>query len=198
MDSALTYAVGTAVIVACVVATTKYLTQKASKPTSDHPLTVRQRDLIKTSWAAAEKLGAETVGVLLFKHIFEAAPGASGLFSSMKGFDPASDLSKNPALVKHAAGVVTTVGVAIGLLDDLEKLVPILKDLGGRHCVYNVKPEHYPIVGAAFLQTLQAGLGKAYTEEVAAAYTAMWGVVEATMLAGYPPKKPADAYPVKS
>ena len=46
--------------------------------------------------------------------------------------------------------------------------------------------------------TLQAGLGKAYTEEVAAAYTAMWGVVEATMLAGYPPKKPADAYPVKS
>ena len=58
----------------------------------------------------------------------------------------------------------------------------------GPHCAYSVKAEHYPIVGAAFLRTLKAGLGEGYTEEVADSYGAMWGVVEATMLAGYPPK----------
>ena len=41
-----------------------------------------------------------------------------------------------------------------------------------------------PVVGAAFLRTLRVGLGVAYTDEVDAAYTAMWGIVEATMLAG--------------
>ena len=46
----------------------------------------------------------------------------------MKGVDP-SVTCKEPALVKHATGVVKTVGVAISLLNDLEKLVPILKDL---------------------------------------------------------------------
>ena len=39
-------------------------------------------------------------------------------------------------------------------------------------------------MGGAFLKTLQVGLGDAYTPEVAAAFTAMWGVVEATMLEG--------------
>lgn len=41
---------------------------------------------------------------------------------------------------------------------------------------------HYPIVGGAFLKTLSVGLGPAYTPEVAACFTAMWGVVESTML----------------
>lgn len=129
MDStALAYASCTAILLLVVAysAHAKYFTKPTS---SDHPLTQRQIQLIQTTWAAAEKLGAETVGVLLFKHIFEAAPGASALFSSMKGVDPSSDLAKNPALVKHATGVVKTVGVAISLLNDLEKLVPILKDL---------------------------------------------------------------------
>merc|ERR1719197_1412591 len=71
--------------------------------------------------------------------------------------------------------VVDTVGTAVGLLDDLDTLVPVLKDLGAKHIAYKVEPVHYPIVGGAFLKTLEAGLGDAYTAEVAEAYTAMWG-----------------------
>ena len=33
-------------------------------------------------------------------------------------------------------------------------------------------------------ESLETGLGEAYTKEVAEAYTAMWGVVETTMLSG--------------
>ena len=129
-------------------------------------------------------LGSEAVGVLLFKNIFEAAPAAAGLFpfGRVDGFDPAGDLASNPALVKHAAGVVDTVSAAVGLLDDLPTLGPILVDLGAKHFTYKVEAVHYPIVGGAFLKTLEMGLGDAYTPEIAAAYTAMWGVVETTML----------------
>ena len=92
------------------------------------------------------------------------------------------------------AGVVATVSTAVSLLTNLPALVPVLKDLGCRHCGYNVQPEHYPIVGAAFLKTLKLGLGAAYTDEVAQAYTAMWSVVAATMLSGAPKD---HAYPIK-
>jgi hemoglobin-like flavoprotein len=140
--------------------------------------------LIQRTWKVVETLPAETVGVLLFKHIFERAPEAAALFSfgRVEGFDPAADHSKNPAVVKHSVTVVKTVGVAVGMLKDLPNLVPVLKDLGARHAKYGVLAAHYPIVGGAFLNTLQVGLGKAYTPEVAACFTAMWGVVESVML----------------
>ena len=85
-------------------------------------LTAAQIQLIRETWKAVEELGNETVGVLLFKNIFDAAPAATGLFSFLPaGFDPASsDYAKEPALVKHATGVVDTVGTAISLLDDLD------------------------------------------------------------------------------
>lgn len=143
-----------------------------------------QVELIQRTWKVVETLPTETVGVLLFKHIFETAPQAAALFSfgKVEGFDPAADHSSNPAVVKHAVGVVKTVGVAIGMLKDLDNLVPVLKDLGKRHTKYGVAAAHYPIVGGAFLKTLEVGLGAAYTEEVKACFTAMWGTVESVML----------------
>mmetsp|Transcript_36930 Transcript_36930/g.86549 ORF Transcript_36930/g.86549 Transcript_36930/m.86549 type:complete len:1416 (-) Transcript_36930:112-4359(-) len=146
-------------------------------------LSSEQVSLIQSTWKDVEELGAEKVGVLLFKNIFQAAPGAAALFPFGRSpdFDPNGDLAQDPALVAHAVGVVTTVSTAVGLLKDLPKLVPVLQDLGAKHVGYGVKAEHYPIVGAAFLKTLQMGLGKAYTPEVTAAYTAMWAVVAATM-----------------
>ena len=138
----------------------------------------------------------------------KAAPQAAALFSfgRVEGFDVKADLAQNPALVKHAVSVVKTVDVAVGLLRDLGKLVPILKDLGTRHngcALAQSKPlsrcfstlttvwlrapadgvvaDHYPIVGGAFLKTLKLGLGEAYTAEVETAYTTMWGVVAEVM-----------------
>ena len=44
-------------------------------------LRTEQIALIKKTWRIVETLPAEVVGVLLFKHIFEAAPQAAALFS---------------------------------------------------------------------------------------------------------------------
>jgi len=142
--------------------------------------------LIQETWAVVRTLPAETVGGLLFKHIFEQAD-VSALFSFGRepGFDPSPDaVAANADVQKHGAKVVTTVGVAIDMLTTLDDLVPVLKDLGAKHAKYGVLAAHYPVVGKAFLKTLSVGLSDAYKPEVAAAYEAMWGVVEATMLAG--------------
>jgi hemoglobin-like flavoprotein len=62
--------------------------------------------------------------------------------------------------------------------------VPHVKALGARHTGYGVKDEHYAIVGAALLWTLERGLGAAFTPEVQLAWTRVYGLLAGTMQAG--------------
>ena len=161
-----------------------------TKPAEDEgPLTKAQVEVITKTWATVETLGAETVGVILFEHIFrlagDAAPDLAKLFKF--GREPDFDLTKlseNAGLRKHGEGVVKTVGVAVSMLTKLDELVPVLKGLGKRHKNYGVVDAHYPVVGGALLATLEQGLGEGYTPEIADAFGAMWGVVADTMKVG--------------
>ena len=50
--------------------------EKAASANDDNTLNESRIKLVKESWEKAKGLGAETVGVLLFKNIFTIAPGA--------------------------------------------------------------------------------------------------------------------------
>ena len=43
--------------------------------------------------------------------------------------------------------VVNKVNDAVGLLNNLDVLVPVLQGLGKDHVPRGIKPEHYPVVG---------------------------------------------------
>jgi methyl-accepting chemotaxis protein len=75
------------------------------------------------------------------------------------------------------------IGAAVGKLNDLATLVPILQNLGQRHAGYGVQDAHYQTVGGALLKTLEQGLGGDFTAEVQAAWTEVYGVIAATMIA---------------
>eukprot|EP01052_Picozoa_sp_SAG31_P053898 SAG31_NODE_14051_length_830_cov_0.772914_2_plen_82_part_00 len=74
------------------------------------------------------------------------------------------------------------VGTAVGMLRKLDELVPVLTDLGKRHVKYGVLAAHYDVVGQAVLKTLEMGLGDAFTPEVKAAWTEVYGIVSSTMI----------------
>jgi hemoglobin-like flavoprotein len=133
---------------------------------------------VETSWAKAAALGAETVGVLLFKNIFAIAPGALALFS----FRDEPDLYASPKLKAHGATVVQTVGTAVAGLRDLDALVPVLRELGKKHVGYGVLEAHYDVVGDALMKTLEQGLGDAFAPEARRAWEAVYAVVKATMV----------------
>ena len=76
-------------------------------------------EIVEESWAKAAALGADKVGVLLFKNIFTIAPDAINLFVSFKD---EANLYESPKLEAHGIKVVTTVGTAVGLLRDLDTL----------------------------------------------------------------------------
>lgn len=79
---------------------------------------------------------------------------------------------------------MTTVGIAVAGLADIDKLVPVLKGLGKKHKSFGVLPAHFKIVGQALFYALEQGLGEAWTDDVKAAWSIVYGVVATTMIAG--------------
>jgi nitric oxide dioxygenase len=67
-------------------------------------------------------------------------------------------------------------------LGNLEAILPATSALAKRHVGYGARAEHYPVVGAALLWTLEKGLGEAWTPELAAAWTAAYGTLSGFMI----------------
>ncbi|CAJ1371537.1 unnamed protein product [Effrenium voratum] len=144
------------------------------------PITGRDVDLVQQTFARVAMLGSNTIGRLLFMNIFKIAPGAVDLFPFAKG--DANMWRPGSALECHALKVVETVATAVSLLKDLDTLVPVLQSLGLKHVGYGVIPAHYDVVGQAFIATLEATLGRHFTESVKNAYLKVWKIVKDTMV----------------
>ena len=76
------------------------------------------------------------------------------------------------------------VKTAVDGLDDIERVAPFLVRLGARHVRYGVAPEHFDLVGAALMWTLEQGLGELFTLEVREAWIVAYGIITNAMLAG--------------
>lgn len=134
---------------------------------------------VQRTWSVVKLSPLEPTGVAFFLKIFELAPAALALFPS---FRDAPELSSSPQLKSHALKVMQTVDVAVQGLGDVGALVPVLRGLGAKHLEYGVRPEHYDVVGAALLATLEGGLGAAWTPRVSEAWAAVYELVATTMI----------------
>ena len=124
--------------------------------------------LVQRSFAQVAPI-AEAAAEMFYRRLFELDPTLTRLF---KG-----------DIKQQGKTLMQMIGAAVRGLDDLAKLVPVVQQLGLRHPGYGVRPEHYASVGAALLWTLQQGLGAAFTPEVRAAWTAVYGLLADTMQA---------------
>ncbi len=76
---------------------------------------------------------------------------------------------------------MSSLKLVVSGLNNPEKIIPAVRNLGQRHANYGVQPEHYTTVGEALLWTLERGLGTAYTPEVAAAWGSAFGLLSGLM-----------------
>lgn len=131
-------------------------------------LTAQQIQLIKQSFAQVEPI-AEQAADIFYKTLFEIDPKLKPLFKgNMK---------------QQGRKLMAMLGAAVKGLDDLNALVPVLKQLAQRHNDYGVKKAHFTPVGNALLHTLKTGLGASYTHEVKQAWIALIHLVSDTMKA---------------
>ena len=78
--------------------------------------------------------------------------------------------------------LMATLAVVVSGLGNLQSILPAASALAKRHVSYGAKAEHYPVVGAALLWTLEKGLGEAGRRNVAEAWTAAYGTLSGYMI----------------
>ena len=69
-------------------------------------------------------------------------------------------------------------------LRDLSSIAPFLADLGARHARYGVGAEHYPLVGAALLETMADLAGAAWRPEFTTEWARAYQMVAQIMIDG--------------
>lgn len=122
-------------------------------------LTEKQIKLVQDSYVEVAKI-SDTASELFYSKLFELRPDLRSLFKN--------DIEKQRKMLMQ------TLTVAVHSLNELDKLIPVLQDLGRRHTTYRVKDEHYDTVGEALIWTLGQGLGKTFTNEVKEAWTSVY------------------------
>lgn len=130
-------------------------------------MTPDQVKLVQQSFARVAPI-SDRAAVLFYDRLFEVAPSVKALF-------PADMTEQRKKLMATLAAVVNG-------LDNLETILPAASALATRHVSYGAKAEHYAIVGAALLWTLEKGLGESWTPEVADAWAAAYGTLSGFMI----------------
>jgi nitric oxide dioxygenase len=132
-------------------------------------MTPAQIDLIRSSWSKVEPI-ADTAASLFYGRLFELDPSVKPLFAH-------TDFAKQNKILMQ------TLTVVVKSLDRLDTIVPAVQALGRRHAGYGVRPKDYETVGAAFLWTLEQGLGPAFDDATRESWTIAYGTLAAVMLA---------------
>jgi hemoglobin-like flavoprotein len=128
-------------------------------------MTPEQVQLVQESFSMVAPI-ADQAAVLFYDRLFETAPQVKAMFPE--------------DMTEQRKKLMATLAVVVNGLSNLESILPAASALATRHVAYGAKAEHYPVVGATLLWTLEKGLGEAWTAELAAA----WGAAYAT-LSGY-------------
>ncbi len=135
-------------------------------------ITERQKQLVRDSFKKVEPISDVAAGIF-YDTLFSYDPSLKSLF---KG-DMTSQGKKLMAALK----------LAVGTLDNLDALVPVLQKMAIKHLEYGVKVEDYTPVGNALIKTLETGLSDAFTPELRVAWSTVYKVMATVMReAAYP------------
>jgi hemoglobin-like flavoprotein len=126
----------------------------------------QQIELVQASFEKVRPI-ADQAAETFYQRLFAIAPHYRHMFKN--------DIRKQGAML------MSTLGLAVGSLNDLGKILPAVRSLGQRHASYGVTAADYQPVAEAFLWTLDYYLGEAFTPELkeawVIAYTTLAGVM---------------------
>ena len=129
-------------------------------------LTQAQVTLVQETFAVIAPI-ADDAAALFYRRLFELDPSLQAMFKGN--------------MSEQRRKLMQMLTAAVKGLNHLDRLVPVVEDLGRRHAKYGVADAHYDTVGAALLWTLEKGLGSAFTPDAREAWAAVYGLLATTM-----------------
>ncbi|WP_211747027.1 NO-inducible flavohemoprotein [Paenibacillus sp. Marseille-Q4541] len=83
---------------------------------------------------------------------------------------------------KQQAALANMVYAAAQHIDQLEAVLPAVKEVAHKHRSLGVLPEHYPIVGKYLLLAIKEVLGDAATDEIIQAWNNAYGIIASVFI----------------
>jgi hemoglobin-like flavoprotein len=130
-------------------------------------MTPEQVKLVQQSFSRIVPI-ADKAAVIFYDRLFEIAPQVRSLFPS--------------DMEEQRGKLMATLTAVVGGLTNLPLILPAASALARRHVSYGARAEHYPVVGAALLWTLEKGLGEGWTPDVADAWKAAYATLSGFMI----------------
>jgi NAD(P)H-flavin reductase/hemoglobin-like flavoprotein len=123
---------------------------------------------LKASWGKVAAAG-DDVPLYFYSHLFLSHPDVRSMFPiQMSG---------------QRDKLVTALGAVVSNVDEIDKVIPLLEQLGRDHRRFSVVTEHYTAVGASLLATLKKFLGPSWTPDLADTWAQAYGLVAKVMVA---------------
>lgn len=129
-------------------------------------ITGKQINLVRTSFEKIERV-SEEAAVLFYAKLFELDPSLRPLFKT--------------GIREQGQKLMEMLELAVKGLDQLDELIPAVRELGARHADYGVKDDHYETVKTALLWTFEKALDTDFTAEMRAAWAEVYNLLAETM-----------------
>ena len=118
-----------------------------------------------------------------FREILPIADHAAALFyARLFELDPSLRALFHGGMQEQGRKLMTVLGTAVASLDQIEHILPTLRELGLRHARSGVHESHYATVGTALLWSLEKGLGEAFTPPLHQAWKNVYATLSRIMI----------------
>lgn len=121
--------------------------------------------IVKSTVPVLEQHG-ETITTRFYQLMFGNHPELLNIFNHAN--------QKQGRQQRALAGAVYAAAMYI---DNLETILPVVKQIAHKHRSLGIKPEHYPIVGKHLLLAIKDVLGDAATDEIMDAWTEAYEII---------------------
>ncbi|WP_138419939.1 NO-inducible flavohemoprotein [Aquibacillus sediminis] len=136
-----------------------------STQTTEPLLDQQTIDTVKATVPALEQHG-EDITKRFYHLLFKNNPDLKNIFNQT-----------NQRKGQQPKALANTVYAAAQHIDNLEAILPTVKQIAHKHRSLNIKPEHYPIVGENLLTAIKDVLGDAATDDIIEAWGKAYGVI---------------------
>lgn len=128
------------------------------------------RDIVKATVPILQEHGSE-ITKRFYQLMFENHPELKNIFNQT-----------NQRKGDQSKALANTVYAAAANIDQLEVILPHVKQISQKHRSLNIKPEHYPIVGKYLLLGMKDVLGEAADDTVIDAWEKAYGVIASVFI----------------
>ncbi|WLR51443.1 NO-inducible flavohemoprotein [Bacillus tianshenii] len=122
-------------------------------------------DIVKSTVPVLEKHG-EDITSCFYQMMFKDHPELLNIFNQT-----------NQKQGKQPRALAASVYAAAQHIDNLEAILPVVKQIAHKHRSLEIKPEHYPIVGKYLLLAIKEVLQDAATDDIIEAWGEAYGVI---------------------